>query len=249
MAERKRRLPGAEEGGGHEAAGMMRWLISYADFITLLASIFFVWYAMSSRDVAKFKEFQEAFVGAVGTRAVIEGGDSILPSYGSGPSTIIPPLKPFALQEVGKEIKEQIAGTEGVEVTFDERGLKISLLASQAFFDLGKADLKPKLRAVLQTIAQKLQEGGVKNPIRVEGHTDSLPIATPEFPSNWELSTRRATNVLRFLLQQGIPPGQLSAAGYADTKPVKPNVPGGTPENRRVDIVILHGSEKKNEPR
>lgn len=244
-------------GGGHEAAGMMRWLLTYADMITLLLALFVMLFAISQVDKAKLAKISEAFQGAIGDeKETKSSGDRIPKSdFPKGKTTIKPPIRPYLvmpdLKKISKELQEIIEakGLKGnVKITLDERGLKISLLTGGAFFDLGKADLKPKLRSLLTTIVYKINI--MKNPVRIEGHTDNLPISTPEFPSNWELSTRRATNVLRFLIVKGIPQWRLSAAGYADTRPQYPNIPGkGNPKNRRVDIIILMGEEAKLEPK
>jgi chemotaxis protein MotB len=125
-----------------------------------------------------------------------------------------------------------------VELELQERGL-IVRFAEQVFFDLGEAALKPEALEVLKTLAGTLKT--LPNPLRVEGHTDNWPISTARFPSNWELSVHRATNVVRFLIEEeGFDPNKLSVAGYSEYRPIRPN---DTAEdramNRRVDIVIL----------
>ena len=252
MAENKskRKKFEVDEGGANEAAGMMRWLLTYADMITLLLGLFIILFAISQVDKAKLAQISEAFQGAVGDNEVKSGGDKIIKSENvKGKTTIKPPIRPYLkTPDLEKEIKNVIKNVPGVKVFIDERGLKISLFAVNSFFDLGKADLKPQLRLILTKIAYKIIY--IKNPIRIEGHTDNLPISTPEFPSNWELSARRATNVLRFLIVKGVPQWRLSAAGYSDTRPQYPNIYGkGNAKNRRVDIIILMGEEAKLEPK
>jgi chemotaxis protein MotB len=134
-----------------------------------------------------------------------------------------------------------------IHASLDERGLTIRFLDT-ALFDLGQADLKPEARAILDNVASILRS--LPNPIRVEGHTDNLPINTYRFPSNWELSTARATTVVRYLAEKhGIPPDRLSAAGYGEWRPVAPNdTPEHRAQNRRVDIVVLRTDLAKQEP-
>ena len=239
-----------------EMAGMLRWLITYADLITLLLAMFITLYAASQVDIQKFKAITEAFSAALGG-GIFTGGKAILhPSTIPGKPNIRPtPIVIFPAQpeikrvyeEMGKYVKEK--GLEGkVRLEMEERGLRISLITDEVLFDRGKADLKPNVKKILDKISFTLRN--ISNPIRIEGHTCNLPIKTSEFPSNWELSTRRATNVLRYLIENtGLPPRRLSAAGYADTKPLLPNT---TEENRRfnrrVDIIVMSAEEWKKEP-
>jgi chemotaxis protein MotB len=116
----------------------------------------------------------------------------------------------------------------------------IRLLTDQVLFDTGEARLKSRALPLLDRIAGLLAGGGVVNPVRVEGNTDDVPIATPEFPSNWELSTARADAVLQVLLAGGVSPARLSVAGYADQRPLAANgTAAGRARNRRVELVVL----------
>lgn len=126
-----------------------------------------------------------------------------------------------------------------LDVHEDERGIVITVLTDQFLFDKGQADLRPQFLWILDLVAKEIKK--VPNAVRIEGNTDDLPIHTARFPSNWELSTTRATNVLRYFLDHDrIPPYRLSAAGYADTRPIMPNdTEQHRARNRRVDIVIL----------
>lgn len=130
-------------------------------------------------------------------------------------------------------------GMEGVELELQERGL-IVRFAEQVFFDLGQATLKPNALEILDSLADQLRD--LPNPLRVEGHTDDWPIRTSTFPSNWELSVHRATNVVRYLIEEeGFDPQMLSVAGYAEYRPIRPNdTVQNRALNRRVDIVILN---------
>ena len=116
------------------------------------------------------------------------------------------------------------------------------------FFDLGKANLKPEAVEILRKVAPTLRS--LPNPLRVEGHTDDLPIRTSQFPSNWELSVHRATNVVRYLVEEeGFDPKKLSAAGYSEYRPLVPNNSDANRQiNRRVDIIIMNIDLWDHEP-
>jgi chemotaxis protein MotB len=139
------------------------------------------------------------------------------------------------------EAYAQKHGFSGHIHTFiDERGLVIRLLTDDVLFNSGEAQLKSPSLPLLAKISNLITHGGITNPIRVEGNTDSQPISTAEFHSNWELSTARANAVLEFLLAHHVGAGRLSVAGYADQRPVKTNkTPEGRAANRRVDLVVL----------
>jgi chemotaxis protein MotB len=127
-----------------------------------------------------------------------------------------------------------------IRTTIDERGLVIRLLTDEVLFDTGKAVLKRPSLPLIDHIAGLLSSGKIVNPVRVEGNTDNVPISTPQYPSNWELSTARATAVLEELLRHGVVQSRLSVAGYAAQRPVASNrSPGGRQLNRRVDLVVL----------
>jgi chemotaxis protein MotB len=133
-----------------------------------------------------------------------------------------------------KGLEKQI-GTQ-----IDERGLVIRLLTDDVLFDPGRALVKPEGRPVIGEVARIIKRLRIENPIRVEGNTDSTPIATPQFPSNWELSTARATAVLQVMRANGVPQRNLSAAGYADQRPVSTNKTfDGRHLNRRVEVVVV----------
>ena len=141
--------------------------------------------------------------------------------------------------------------SQGLESAFSlenvERGVVIHF-TDRVLFDLGKAELKPEAKEVLQLVAQELKAW--PNHIRVEGHTDNLPIRTAPYPSNWELSTARATEVLRYLIDVGgLAPERMSAAGYGEYRPIAPNdSEEGRAKNRRVDIVLLRSGLEVSEP-
>ncbi|MBU6429456.1 MAG: OmpA family protein, partial [Cyanobacteria bacterium REEB65] len=211
--------------GGH--ANSERWLLTYADLITLLLIYFIVLFAMSQIDVAKYHKLADAMSNAF-NMIPSQGGsdDAIL----NGSPAVMPPVSPMYAYEKAKfeTIRKQVekafkqAGVKGaVEIQQTDRGLVIHI-ASSALFHAGSADINPAMANVLLGVAKSLQ-GGANN-IRVEGHTDDTPIRTAQFPSNWELSTTRAVNVLHFLIDRGhLPPSRLSAAGYGEYFPRVPN--------------------------
>lgn len=205
--------------------------------MSLLFAFFLLLFAFSTVDEGKFASIMHAFQDYLG---VFSEGQAALDA---------PSQYPFDYSAVGQqqlyslfeELTDLIVAEEleGVELELQERGL-IVRFAEQVFFDLGEAELKPEAVTTLNSIAANLKS--LPNPLRVEGHTDDWPIRTSRFPSNWELSVHRATNVVRYLVEeQGFDPTQLSAAGYAEYRPIRPNdTAENRAMNRRVDIVILN---------
>jgi chemotaxis protein MotB len=146
------------------------------------------------------------------------------------------------LAEVERAITEHATATGvagAVDFRREARGLVVSIVSDQVLFEPGSADLRPEGRSVLDGLAEALV--ALPNPIAIEGHTDDVPISNARFPSNWELSTARATSVLQYLLGgYGFPPQRLTASGYGEQHPVADNAdPGGRARNRRVDIAVL----------
>lgn len=143
-----------------------------------------------------------------------------------------------------KSAIEKFAATHGfrgrLRASVDERGLVVRLLTDEVLFDPGDNVVKSRSLPLLAKISSLLRDGEISNRVRVEGNTDPVPISTARFRSNWELSTARATSVLQYLLEHGIAPKRLSAAGYADQHPVATNRTAvGRALNRRVDLVVL----------
>lgn len=241
---------------GGEEEGKERWLITYADMITLLLALFIVMYAISDVDARKFeaiaKSIREGF-GATspgGSVPVFESG-ATAPFSGSGIADSIP-FEVFAYRRI-KKIEEELqrlareAGGQ-FEMKYTERGIEISIYPSQILFDTASAKLKPQFQEILRKLGAELVR--LPNTIQIEGHSDSRPIHTPQFPSNWELSTARAASVKRFLIDEfNYNPSKLIAVGYADTRPVAPNdTPENMAHNRRVEIVILRGGMEGSAP-
>lgn len=227
MRSRRKKIRGSENTD--------RWLLTYADLITLLLAFFIVMYSMSQVDRKKFGQMTEAL------NSVLRGGPSVL-KYQLEPSKVGHGLLKLGnLRMVQQKIEErfkQLGRNEEVETEITERGLVIHILES-ALFDPSSATLKPRALDVLDLISDQIK--GRPNHVRVEGHTDDRPIETPVFPSNWELSSRRATAVVRYYTEnKALPPDRISALGYGMYRPVRPNNSvENRSRNRRVDVVIL----------
>jgi len=252
-----------------------RWLISYADFITLLFAFFVVMYAISSVNVSKYRvlsdSMTEAFERKGSQQAMSEqvdtSGDSTKPIHTGQPTSIV--VKPIVLDhfitseeakrdaEISEEVLEErrrlgriadqfesaledFIQDELVQVKKNDLWVEIEI-KSEMLFASGDAALQAKATPVLQKIGEVLQT--TSNIIHVEGHTDSIPIETIEFPSNWDLSTARAASVVRELAYNGINPARLAAVGYGDNHPVADNkTMDGRFKNRRVTLVLISNS-------
>jgi len=234
---------GPLEEEGKEEEDSERWLITYADMITLLMAFFIMMYAMSAVDEGRFSALATSVRTEFAGAGLPAGPDVTLVNQGVATSLGIVNGTRFGLQDnVEKGLDKALARTglrKHVQVLELDGNLVIRLLADKVLFASGSARLMQENRELLSRIATILRV--LPFAVRVEGHTDNVPIHTRAFPSNWELSTRRATNVVLYLVRtQGLPVGQFSAAGYADTKPVAPNNTAANREkNRRIDIVVF----------
>jgi chemotaxis protein MotB len=221
-----------------------RWLISYADFITLLFALFVVLFASSQADKGKARRVSEA------VEAAFDGppqntAQKVAIGLAPTPGQPLPSLEP-ALKLLAGQLEQEIR--EGkIEVRMDARGLVISL-SQAAFFPSGEDTIDPSTFSSLDKVAGAMR--ALPNPVRTEGHTDSVPIHTERFRSNWDLSAARAIAVMEVLRDRcGIPPGRLAVIGYADTFPLDSNdTDKGRARNRRVDIVILNRYGASDEP-
>ncbi len=282
-------------GGAVEHENEERWLLTYADMLTLLFALFMVLFSISSVNISKYQVLQQslksAFSGSIlpGGRAILSSGSestsahtpataevpSIVPlvptptsrsssSTGSASSTSSSSqaAKPLtsaqlqaALNSMSASVSEQdtfvalkakmdaYAKAHGfgdkVQTIIERRGLVVRVLTDNLLFASGSATLKSGADQLLDEVAQLLNLDP-SHPITVEGHTDNQPIATAQFPSNWELSTTRATNVVRFLISRGVIASRLGAVGYADLHPIASNATAaGRARNRRVEIVLM----------
>lgn len=239
-----------------------RWLISYADFITLLFAVFVTLYAMSVVDNAKVEAVKSSIQSSFGVTqdapvfSVIDapelGKVVVVPEHSQEPAGSS--RSAFAGAEEFGRIQGQLSsqfnqdgGQGAVDVTVTERGLVVSLKEA-GVFPSGSATLQSQALSRLAGIASSL--GGYANAIRVEGHTDNVPVSSPAFASNWELSTARANAIVHYLIDRGkFPGGKLSATGYGEFRPVADNrTEEGRRQNRRVDIVMLSQQGSQGEP-
>ena len=219
-----------------------RWLISYADFITLLFAFFVVMFATARTDSSEVGRFAESFSRSIGIGLFPDPGRGILPAGQSPkPSAGIDDSDETVRLEL-EALRDRFAGTGSDPVTDLElipfRNELVLRVPAGVLFDSGNDDLKPGASAAILAVAEILRR--FRLDVRVEGHTDDRPIHTSRFRSNWDLSTGRATAVLEVLAKEGgVPAAQLSAAGYAEFHPLVANdTKEGRQQNRRVDIVI-----------
>jgi len=277
-------------GAAAEHENEERWLLTYADMLTLLFALFMVLFSISSVNISKYQVLQQslkaAFSGSIlpGGRSIIQSGSestsahtpataevpSIVPltptptsrsssSTGSAGSASAKPMNTAQLQaaldSMGASIAEQntfeqlkqkmdaYAKAHGfgdkVQSVIERRGLVVRVLTDNLMFDSGSATLQPQADSLLDQVAQLLNLDK-SHPITVEGHTDNQPISNAQFPSNWELSTARATTVVRFMISRGVSAYRLGAVGYADLHPIESNATAaGRAQNRRVEIVLM----------
>jgi chemotaxis protein MotB len=256
---RKKKHPGHEN---HE-----RWLVSYADFITLMFAFFVVMFASSQADKGKAQQVSESVrraleEGQVGTLiasilggAKGEKGPGNAMMRGPGGTKVqrsetptdgrIAELLP-SLEHLARELKFEIEAGQ-MKLDLQKRGLIVSLQQA-AFFPSGEDAIDPRMLPAIQKVADAIR--GLGNPVRLEGHTDAVPIHNSRFRSNWELSAARSIAMLELLATRcNIPRERMSIAGYAETAPVSDNETDiGRARNRRVDIVILSAAGVSGEP-
>jgi len=220
------------EHGGHD--NDERWLLTYADLITLLLGLFVILYAMSKIDAGKYAEIVNAMEGVFGSSKGIMAGSM---------GIVEPPVS--ALQRERERIAQEISAALHLEnkqqlisISENERGVTVHIM-EEMLFPSGSADIKNTSLVMLDSLAAVLR--ALPNDIRVEGHTDDVPISNPSFPSNWHLSVARAVNVGYYLIERhGLMPSKVSVVGYAEYHPLVPNdSPEHRAQNRRVDIIIV----------
>jgi chemotaxis protein MotB len=277
----RRRRGGA---GQHEESGE-RWLLTYADMITLLLALFMVLFSISSVNISKFQTLQKSLKAAFSGN-ILPGGKSISQQGSTANASHVPasmelqslepvvtegssPLQNSTARESSSattstqssaaqqqnamqhqesefvQIKHELdayAAAHGlgsrVQTTIEPHGLVIRLLTDDLLFASGQATLSPHATSLLGEISALLNVDET-HPINVEGNTDDVPIHSSQFPSNWDLSTARASSVVEFLIAHGVAPARLTATGNADQHPAASNATeGGRARNRRVEIVM-----------
>jgi len=230
-----------------------RWLLTYADMITLLMAFFIMMYSMSVLNTSKFH--QAAFSIRSGFGGLIRGqGKSAMRVKPAPLDSAAAGISWKALKPLVKYMQSNEAKKLGAEIGEDERGVVITLKSTSLLFRPGSAELRPGARPVLDKIAQTIAQ--TDNLVQIEGHTCDLPPAGSRYPSNWELSTARATNVLRYLLTvKSLEAWRFAAAGCGSARPISYNdTETNRSKNRRVEIVIMRpesavGSLPKDSPR
>lgn len=225
-----------------------RWMVSYADLITLLLAFFVAMYSVSRLDHEKLAKAQESFRGAIHLPSPVQ--PDLAPVQSSVSGKISAPLMPLEnpapvtpalqLRQVEEELIRVLKANpdfKDVQIVATDRGIVLRF-QDLVFFDTGQATLRPEVLGFLDKLAIILAQ--IPNEILVEGHTDDRPISTVQFPSNWELSTARAAALVRYLIEHSdLDSGRLSAAGYGPHRPVGNNQEdSGRQANRRVDVII-----------
>lgn len=211
------------------------WLTTFNDMVTLLLVFFVLLFAMGSLDVQRFKHFQNALQSAMGV--LYEGRHVAVEMLADNPSEPVQ-VEPSPQQESTSQYAlEALDATQGLEAEYTAKGIQLTL-NDQLLFQSGSAEIKPSGLVLLLKISSIIQP--LNRQIRIEGHTDNVPISTTRYPSNWELSTERAINVVKFFIEKGgIAPHCLSAVGYGDVKPKTNNhTEQSRRQNRRVEIIL-----------
>jgi chemotaxis protein MotB len=264
-----RRGHGRRRGGhdDHEEHADERWLLTYSDMITLLMALFVVMWSMANVNTSKYEALSMSLKEAFSGKILPGGSAPLMPGSASkaeqaAPEPPIPTIMPAVGQDEAKgdgtrsdapqkeledleKLKREIdayAQRHGlareVQTTIARRGLVVTVLTDKVLFESGSADIEPRENKLLDALA-RLLKSQVRNPIQVEGNTDNVPVSG-RFPTNWELSTSRATAVVRYMIRRGVWAGRLSATGYADRHPVATNATdAGRRRNRRVELVVL----------
>ncbi len=254
-AGRRKKVEEPEEHENHE-----RWLVTYADMITLLMVLFIVLFSIGQTDLEKFRRLQAGLNDAFGTEipgVLSANGEGLLndqAAFGAERAAeadaAIAALDAarralaedrVALEGTREELDHRLTALgvrEDVELRIDERGLIVTIVTDQVLFAPGADGILGEGTSILTAVGAALHD--LPNLVSVEGHTDDVPISSGRFASNWELSTSRATSVLRMLVETAdIAPDRLAAGGYADTRPVADNATvEGRAANRRVEVVV-----------
>lgn len=234
-----------------------RWLVSYGDFITLLFATFVVLYALAQTDASDLSKLNESMQQAFSQNSVLQGQDSILDSSSNSimdsmngnsflqelmTEYISPKYESQSFEQIQKEVEDMTkqGKIDGVDAQMTDQGLLLTF-DDRYLFSSGSAELSPRSKKLLDKIGVLIYEKFVMHCIRVEGHTDSAPISSSRYPSNWELSSARACSIVRYLIGRfKFTPSVFTAVGYADTRPAKSKSGRVEPrKNRRVEILIL----------
>ena len=239
--------------GGESDSGP-GWLTTFNDLVTLLMVFFVLLFTMSSVDAKKMKDFQFALQSSLG---LLEAGQMVditiktpqpindMSHVKTQPEGTKKRTKDRLHGQLSPEQVKSLEAALGIQIDETNEGVRFSF-ENQILFDFGKADINPAGHALLDQIARVLQQDPAA--VRVEGHTDNVPIQTRRFPSNWELSVARAVNVVKYFAEVGhIDPRRLSAVGYGESRPLVTNdTPANRQKNRRVEILLLTEDKEEN---
>ncbi|MHB1127394.1 MAG: flagellar motor protein MotB [Bacillota bacterium] len=241
-----RRKSEEEAHGGSE-----RWLLTYADMITLLMIFFIVMYTISNVNAQKFRTLAKSLnVAMTGGSGLLDGGVAVdlpeIPDTGNTENQQEHNAYSAVAAELNKYLEENNLD-QYVAISVEERGLVVSF-EDTILFPKASSDITPQAREIIRRVGNILRQ--MPNYIRVEGHTDNLPIDNARFKSNWELSVLRATSVVHILVKEtGVNPERISATGYGENRPIAPNdSEQNYAKNRRVDIVLLQTALSISEP-
>lgn len=279
-----RRRPPEEHEESHE--GAERWLVTYADMVTLLMVLFIIMFAMSTVDANKFASLKEGLASGFGKEVTILNGTDALDDEGATSDGAAYDMLLQSVPAAQRESAEQVLQKadrlreerqydearvevkdllklwrrvqralerkglqDDVRPDVDERGLVLSLVSRHVIFQPNIATLTARGQEVVDTIAPLLLH--LPQPLEIDGHTNQQPVKPKYYPTDWELSTARAVNVLRRLQEHdGIPASRLRATGFGHTKPlIDPDQPGSQAINKRVDVVILSAAPAETRAR
>ncbi|MHB8422458.1 MAG: flagellar motor protein MotB [Leptospirales bacterium] len=221
-----------------EHENLERWLVSYADFITLLFAFFVMLYAISSLNTGKFRVLSNAIVATFEHKKQLTTTHVIIPKDNPKAGKATPRVESVMVQAM-QLLVQKFSEKGDMKVVSTKKGIVLRI-QSRLLFRTGHARVLPKAFPVLKKIARLLAKSN--HEIRVRGFTDNHPIRTLRYPNNWSLSTMRSVNVLTLLLQYGsIDPERIGASGFGKYRPISTNLtPDGREENRRVEIMILN---------
>lgn len=249
-----------------EHENLERWLVSYADFMTLLFATFVVLYGLAMSNAQDYINLQDSLERAFAAPSLFEGADSIIDDGGNDSSifdnnpgdSMVPPLLELLSQKYEQESFEKIKDSiekdnelnDNIDVSIDERGLIINILDSDLLFESSSTKLTLNSTKILDKVGKLIKDKFNLHNIRIEGHTDSVPMVSAVYPSNWELSAARAGSVARYLITNfSFKPNLFSIVGYGDTRPIVGNEnPEDRKKNRRVEIIVLKNKVAMSDP-
>lgn len=221
------------------------WLIIYLDVMTLMLCLFVVLLAYSNYSAEEYEALARTLSSTSNTTPAATTAAPPAPRPEAAGEVPAEPPEDDATQRLREQFRDALQN-QGLQESVDVQvsATRVNLqINERILFELGQAELTEAGRAVLVKLVPLLAVAS-DHSLSIEGHTDPTPIANAQFPSNWELSSQRATGVLRFLLTQGIPAARMRAVGYADTRPLADNsTPEGRARNRRVSLILQRPEE------